>query len=55
MKNYYRDPSCATCRDSGWYYPTEGAAKRNEVIACPKCNPQNSALRPVPEHAETYR
>ncbi len=34
-------PKCPMCVSGcGWYYPTERAEEKNEVIRCSKCNPE---------------
>ena len=48
-KGFYVEPKCAKCRDSGWWYPSAHAERRNEVIPCPRCYPSDRMRRA--EHA----
>lgn len=44
-RDWFSEPKCQTCRDSGWWYPTEHAFNTNTVIRCPRCYPSDAMRR----------
>lgn len=44
-RDWFDEPKCSVCRDSGWWYPTEHAVKTNTVIRCPRCYPSDDMRR----------
>lgn len=44
-RDWHQPPKCSTCSDSGWWFPSEHAFVRNEVIRCPKCYPSDAMRR----------